>query len=349
MTDGAIWRITGGVTRRLLLGGLVVAVVAAGLVAFAQGASYRPSSGGRYVDSAGWSLSYPRGLYLEHADSGPGRAEFHEVTIASFQPRRGIQTGKTRNGGNIRFVAPATRLPANGVVLRIWSVTGPRSYDEGPDSRFPITRASFTRPDLALGLPHARDRTISADGLTYTAALLIAPHAPPALRAALARVLASLRFSRQHPGRTVGNRQYVLQTPGRYPAGSFTLVHAPGGICNGSPLRCHSGRAPLYLVHANWTLARNIRRSRCEQAANTCVPMGSFYALGWKQEAVPGGYTSQCALLVDLAKRQFYCANLDARWDRFGRTLRRPPGATVDDDLSVIAAKISWAGYVILS
>ena len=348
MTDGRVARITGDVTRRLIIVLLLVALAAA-LGTLANGAPQRPSSGGRYVDPAGWSLTYPSGLYLEHADSGPGMAEFHEVTIASFTPRRGIQSGKTSDGGYIHFVAPAKRFPATGVALRIWSVTGPPVLDDRPDSRFPISLAGFTEPDRELGLPGARDRVIVADGLRYTATLIIGSRAAPALRTVLARVLASLRFAAQHPGRTVGPGEFVLQTPSRYPSGSFTLMHAPGEICDGSVDHCHNGFAPLYLVHADWRLARNVWRGPCDQPANTCVPMGSFYALGWKAQEVQGGYTSKCMMRVDRVRQQFYCANFDARWDRFGRTLRRPRWASVDDDLAVVPAKISWTGFVVLS
>jgi hypothetical protein len=336
------------VTRRLIIV-LMLAAVAATLATFADGAPQRPSSGGRYVDPGGWSLTYPGGLYLEHADSGPGMAEFHEVTIASFPSQRGIESGKTSDGGYIRFVAPARPFPATGVALRIWSVIGPPVGDDGPDSRFPIELATLTKPDREIGLAGARDRVIVANGLVYTATVIIGPRAAPALRAALAGVLASLRFAAQHPGTTNGpGRQFVLQTPSHYPSGSFTLVHAPGEICGVSVDSCHNGIAPLYLVHADWRLARNVWRSPCGQPANRCVPMGSFYALGWRAQQVQGGYTSRCVMRVDRVHQQFYCANFDARWDLFGRTLHRPRWASVNDDLAVIPTKISWAGFVVL-
>jgi len=82
--------------------------------------------------------------------------------------------------------------------------------------------------------------------------------------------------------------------------------------------------------------------------AAACVPMGSFYAVGWKAEQVLGGYTSRCQMRLDLRRRQFYCANFDARWDRFGRTLRRPRWAQVNDDLAVSTLKVSWDGYVVV-
>jgi hypothetical protein len=201
-----------------------------------------------------------------------------------------------------------------------------------------------------MGLSGGRDRVVVADGLVYTATVIIGSHAAPTLRTALARVIASLHFAAQHPGTTNSpGRQFVLQTPSRYPPGSFTLVHAPGEICGGSVDQCHPGRAPLYLVHADWRLARNVWRSPCGQPANTCVPMGSFYALGWKGQQVQGGYSSKCSMRVDRVHQQFYCANFDARWDRSGISLRRPHWASVNDDLAVTPAKISWAGYVVLS
>lgn len=303
----------------------------------------------RYTDPAGWRLTYPSGFRLERADSGPGLAEFSEVTIASFTPSRGVQSGKTADGGFIHFVPPTKHFPDDAVALRIWAIEGgPAWIDEGPDSRFPLTLASFTEPDIEMRVPRARDRSIVANGLHYTATVMIGRHASAQMRAALARMISSLRFPSQHPGMKLGQNEFVLQTPDRYPPGSFTLLHLPGEVCDGSADRCQPGVAPFYLVHANWPLARNVWHTLCGFQAGACVPMGSFYLLGWKTEYVLGGYTSKCQMRLDRQRQQFYCANFDARWDRFGRTLRRPRWAHVNDNLAVSTAKISWAGFVLV-
>lgn len=41
-------------------------------------------------------------------------------------------------------------------------------------------------------------------------------------------------------------------------------------------------------------------------------------------------------------------ANLAARWDRVGRVIKRPAGATIDDPLNVAVAKVAWDGHVLL-
>jgi hypothetical protein len=59
---------------------------------------------------------------------------------------------------------------------------GPPTLNDGPDSRFPIALASLTQPDREMGLSGARDRVIEADGLVYTATVIIGSRAAPTLR-----------------------------------------------------------------------------------------------------------------------------------------------------------------------
>jgi hypothetical protein len=303
----------------------------------------------RYRDAGGWSLTYPSDFHLERTDSGPGRVEFTEITLANFVPRRGVKTGTTSDGGFISFEPPAKPFPADGVALRIAQIEGgPLIPDTGPDSRFPLTLSTFTGPDRDIGVAGGRSRTIVANGRRYTAIVLVGRHAPARLRAALAGIVASLGFRPQRPGTTVDQDVRVLQTPAHYPPGSFTLIHVPGEVCGSGVNDCHAGIAPMYLVNAAWHLAKNVWRQPCGMPAAACVPMGSFYVLGWKAEQVEGGYTSRCQMRLDRRRRQFYCANFDARWDRFGRTLRRPRWAHVNDDLAVSTAKVSWDGFVVL-
>jgi hypothetical protein len=63
---------------------------------------------------------------------------------------------------------------------------------------------------------------------------------------------------------------------------------------------------------------------------------------------VLGGYTSRCDMRLDRRLEQFYCANIDARWDRFGRVITRPRSAGVDDPLEFRFAKVAWDGHVVL-
>jgi hypothetical protein len=45
---------------------------------------------------------------------------------------------------------------------------------------------------------------------------------------------------------------------------------------------------------------------------------------------------------------QFYCTNMDARWDRVGRVVTRPPGAAHSVPLSFAFAKRAWDGHVVI-
>jgi hypothetical protein len=159
-------------------------------------------------------------------------------------------------------------------------------------------------------------------------------------------VIESLTFPRLRPRTVVGN-EFVLQTPRHYPVGSFTPIHAPGEICAGDVRRCRNGLAPYYLVYARGRLRAPVRVQPCGLPAGSCTPTGSFYAIGWTVESVLGGYT-RCDLRLDRRHKQFYCTNIDARWDRFGRVIRRPRQAHVDDPLQLLFAKVAWDGHVVL-
>jgi hypothetical protein len=160
-------------------------------------------------------------------------------------------------------------------------------------------------------------------------------------------VIASLSFPRLHAGSTVGE-QTVLQSPTHYPVDSFTLVYARGAICSGRATACRPGRAPFYLVHAPGRLRQPDLIQPCTPAPDACSPPGAFYAIGWKDEAIAGGYRSGCDLRLDRKQDQFYCTNSGARWDRVGRVITRPAGAHLDDPLQFAFANVSWDGHVIL-
>jgi hypothetical protein len=88
----------------------IVALLAAGSISACGGdaAGRRAAStdARRYADPAGWSLAYPGTMHLERSGSGPGRASFSEVTIASFPQRAAVHAGKDRHGGFVRVDPP---------------------------------------------------------------------------------------------------------------------------------------------------------------------------------------------------------------------------------------------------
>jgi hypothetical protein len=309
----------------------------------------------RYTDPAGWSLDYPRTMHLEHSSSGPGLATFSEVTIASFAQQRAVHSGRTHDGGFVRVdppLDPNGAFPNDGVAIRMLAIAGgPAPIPTVPDSRFPIQLATFRParfPDYSKkGVPPTIDLPIEADGQHYAAIAVIGPNAPPQLRAGLARVVASLSFPRLRTGTEVGYGLTVLQPASHYPIGSFTLVHAHGAICDHGVRDCRYGQAPFYLVHAPGRLAPGLLQP-CAPTGTACSPTGAFYAIGWTDENVLGGYRSTCHLRLDRPHQQFYCTNLDARWDRVGRVITRPAGARFGDALQFAFAKIAWDGHLVL-
>ena len=313
----------------------------------------------RYTDPSGWWLSYPSWMRLEHSTSGPGKATFSEATIANFSQQTAVHSGPTNDGFYIGVRPPLDangRFPANGVAFRMLLVEGGLApMVTVPDSRFPIELSSFRRPrypDFSAadskkrGVPPSLDMQTEADGQRYSAIALIGPRASPQLRAQLARVIASVAFPPLRPGTNV-NGLTVLQSASHYPVGSFTLVHARGAICDGHANDCVSGSAPFYLVHAPGRLHTPDLIEPCSPPAS-CAPAGAFYGIGWTWQLMQGGYTSRCNLRLDTRDDQFFCRNIDARWDRVGRVITRPRGARFNDPLQFAFAKVAWDGHVVL-
>lgn len=346
---------------RPLMAGLIVAAVIAGCGGTASDGGAHPAAAVRalrYTDPQGWSLRYPRPLTLERSTSGPGMATFTEITVANFTQQTAVVTGRTRDGGFIRVLPPLDhrgRFPADGVAFRMLLVDGPPMIGTEPDSRFPITLSTFTRSHAAsfpardyasLGVPHELTRPIDADGQHYQALVLIGPAASSRARAAIKTVIASLTFPPLRSGERVGD-ETVLGPASDYPVGSFTLVHAPGQVCDASVYRCHYGIQPFYLVHAPGRLHQPDLIQPCQPTRSACTPPGAFYALGWTSEDVRGGYRSACHLRFDRQAEQFYCTNSPARWDRAGRVIRIPSGAPFPDGMQFAFAKIAWDGHVV--
>lgn len=300
--------------------GLASIVVALAIVVIPTAAGQAVRSGGsherHYRDPAGWSLAYPRTMFLERSGARL-RVTFSEVTVASFEPRRAVVSGRTGDTAWIRVDPPRDargEFPSEGVAFRIVRREGgPAPILDSPEARFPLRLAAFEPSNAYPGTqPQPLERTVVANGRTYTAQAWIGESAAPELRAALERVVSSLSFPRLRPGTLVGDGFTVLRLERRYPIRSFARVRAQG--------------QPFYLVHAP----------------------GGFYGIGWREQTLAGGYKSRCALALDARRREFYCTNMRARWDRVGRVLVRPPGATRGDPLNVAVAKTAWDGHVLL-
>jgi hypothetical protein len=252
-------------------------------------------------------------MHIERSEWTGNRA-FSQVTIASFAMRKAV--GPT---GNIDPPLDLQgRFPSGAVafrmILRGGFSPGLSVALEHPESSFPIHLDAFVAPEYVdKDVPASIWRSIDASGQYYHAIAWIAPDAPESLRATLAQVLGSLSFAPLRPGTVVGAGSTVLEPEDRYPLGSFTPSRASG--------------LPLCVVHAP----------------------GGFYALGWNWPGgPPGGYRSSCDPRVDQQRTQLYCADCDARWDRVGQVITKPPTAKHDDPLHLSIAKVAWDGHVMV-
>jgi len=269
-----------------------------------------------YTDPAGWSLDYPESMFLERSGARL-RVSISEVTVASFLPRTAVTSGSSSDGAWWRIDPPRDAqggFPADGVAFRVENLEGgPLPNLESAETRFPLRLARFRSSNSYQDTtPRPLAREVVANGRGYLALAWIGESASPELRATLGRVVSSLSFPRLRPGRVVGYGFTVLQPSGRYPLGSFTRVRAQG--------------EPFYAVHAP----------------------GGFYGVGWRQQTLASGYKSRCQLELDTVRREFFCTNLRARWDRVGRVIAKPPGAQRGDPLNVAIAKVAWDGHVLL-
>jgi hypothetical protein len=305
----------------------------------------------RYHNGLGWSLSYPEGMHL-HSE-GPfapvvgvpgGPSLVTTVTVANFTGGRSVT-------GQVGSVVPGRNrpLPKDGAVLQISGGEGGELL-QIPDARLPLRLADFRPapwPDLwrKNGVPPFVSHTLDAGGQRYTVQLWIGPRAPARMRPVLARIISSIRFDHLRSD-TLHGSVAVAQKASQYPVGSFTPLHIKGEACSGSEETCHAGTEPIYLVHApgrSQYYTHLDTEERC-LPASSCVPFGTFYAIGWKDKT---GYPSACHMRLDFRHKQFYCANIRARWDVGGRPITVPDHG-YPTALSFDVAKIAFDGHIII-
>ena len=285
-------------------------------VIFAAGCNGGGGEYKTYTDEAGWSVTYPSRMHLERSEVRSW-VYVHEVTIATFTPRRPIRTGGNAHGGWLGVDPPRPEhggFPPDGVAFRIhFQAGGPAPTLESGESKFPLDLRRF-RPSSSYRFwaPKAVGQGIAANGQTYRAFAWVGPKASARSRADLAQVVSSVSFPTLRPGTVVGDGFSVLPVASRYPVGSFTRVRAQG--------------EPFYLVHAP----------------------GGFYAIGWRWQSLSGGYKSHCRLAFDPGPKEFFCGNLRVRWDRIGRPLVVPFDWVQPDPLNVAVAKTARDGHVLL-
>ena len=172
-----------------------------------------------HVDPAGWSVRFPDRFHLEISNQEQGTA-MTEGTIANFAPRRGVVLHKLRNGGSFRVVPPLSHdghFPAGGVAFRVVNdSSNPFVAPHHSPPRLPLNLTSFRPSTVAPstigynggtgetynagyhGAPRSVMRTVIANGGLYTAVAWIGPRADAQDRAAIGRIVTSLRFPKSH-------------------------------------------------------------------------------------------------------------------------------------------------------
>lgn len=187
---------------------------------------------------------------------------------------------------------------------------------------------------------------MDAGGERYFIQVWLGRDAPARLRTVLVRMIGSIKFDPLRAGTTHG-AVAVVQKASHYPDGSFTLLHIGGQVCAGGVETCQNASEPIYLIHApgHFDLSNLPLDARCVPASS-CLPFGSFYAIGWRDKT---GYPSACDLRLDRRDEQFYCTNTRARWDLGGRPITIPnSGHDYPTALSFDVAKIAWDGRIII-
>lgn len=187
--------------------------------------------------AAGWVLSYPQTLHLEHSYRTLGFDGFvDEVTVANFPMSSPIRSTKT----SLWVLPPRDShgtFPSNGIALRVSTNPPDPTVPWLPpaESHFPLRLSNFHRVSASTPVLW---QTIVADTWGYMISARIGPKASASERATLARVVRSIAFPRLHAGQCLGGIG-VFARASHYPVGSFTrirvggsptyLVHAPGG------------------------------------------------------------------------------------------------------------------------
>ena len=189
-----------------LLGCIATAAIV--LLGTGRPVSAHPAGSARVVRCLGWRIAFARSMRLEASSSpGSGFVTISEVTLATFEPQRGIHTHVSHRDGAvnawIRDYAPVDRagsFPPSAVALRIDRIDGgPGVLPTERDTRLPLALSSF-RPSGNLihtpaSVPRPRQRAVTHDGAKYAVTVWIGPRASTQQRKALAEMVAALRFA----------------------------------------------------------------------------------------------------------------------------------------------------------
>lgn len=255
---------------------LVVAVLLLGACGSGASRASRNPSGGVYRDSAfGFRLAYPAGLHARAVSRNYPMLSFKGVAVTNLLAR---QTPTTAD------IPALSKLPSDAAVFLLEHMDGgPVPALDRLEAHFPLRAAAFGTI-RGVKLPEGeswREHAFSANGWDLLADVYFGPSASQADRAAIWKVVSSLRFKSLRTGQRTGDGGFlVLKKAVSYPVGSVERVSAN-----------------TYLVRA--------RRG--------------YYGIGglaWTN-ATP----FPCPLRFERPKFEFACKNGPRRWDRMGRPL----------------------------
>ena len=293
----------------------MIALAAAVLIAAAAVAD-GTSGTTRRASVFGATAEVPPAWHVGRSD-GALRITISEVTIANFAPSPAVKREVGHNFGSLELLEPTDatgEFPATGVAFRaVVQAGGSRPRYDAPESRFPLRVADF-RPQAHHDDAPAdlRERAVVGNGRSFRAQIWVGFRASARARAALAGLVASVRFPRLRRGQRVG---------------VFTVLDSTRKYVVGSVSRVRVERQPFYLVRAP----------------------GGFYAVRALQCVV---YTLQCRLSCtvrfDARPFEFTCPTRATRWNRLGRVIARP-GRAPRERLHLTLAKRSWDGHVLLA
>lgn len=305
----------------LLLIGLIPAFAAAACGSATVTASQQ---GDTYRGADGWTIQVPKGLQLGRFHS-TGRITTDGIRVTNFPPDLEAASQGAPPMGWLRS------FPANGVAVQIWfSEGGPVWAPPLRDSAFPLSAASFRRIRPYVGGSEPRPWYCSCygNGVSFSAAVWLGPHASSAEQHAAWAVVRSLRFPALREG-TIWHGYYVLGRASQYPMGSVTTV-APSSLpgSRSFPGGFSSARKGFYLIHA---------------------PRAFYVITKVFQAQPPPSFTVfTCTVEFDPKTVQFYCPDIALRWDRAGQPVGAHAGSS-DWALGLRVATVAQDGHVLFS
>lgn len=208
----------------------------------------------------GFHFSYPSGFSARATQRNEGMVSFKRFIVAN--------AAATRKKDIEPYTGSLSKLPARSAVFLIQHLDGgPPPWLDQPEARFPL-RATGFKPVRGVTLPPGaswREYGFSANGWNLVADVYFGSRASRADRAAIWRVVSSLRFRSLRTGRRTAYEFLVLRPASSYPVGSVLrlngnafLVHAQhgfygiGGLAYSLP---SSSPCPIRFEHAKFEFA----------------------------------------------------------------------------------------------